>query len=159
MTTMTCKGRLEEYLDAEHVPYDVHPHQTAYGAQQMAESEHIPGKLVAKVVMVLADGKQVMLVLPGSARLDLDKAQAALRVADMRLAEEHEFAATFPDCEVGAMPPFGNLYGLPVYVDKTLAEDESILFPVGSYTEAMRVAYADFARVVKPVLADLRRGG
>jgi len=159
MTTMTCKGRLEEYLDAEHVPYDVHPHRAAYGAQQVAESEHIPGKLVAKVVIVLADGKQVMMVLPASARLDIDKAQAALRAADVRLAEEREFAATFPDCEVGAMPPFGNLYGLPVYADGRLAEDESIVFPVGAYTEAMRVAYADFARTVKPILADLAHQG
>jgi Ala-tRNA(Pro) deacylase len=156
---MACTERLQEYLTGEHVLFDLHPHQPTYGAQQVAQSEHIPGKLVAKVVIVLADGKQVMLVLPASMQVDLEKARAALNAPEVRLAQEREFAATFSDCAVGALPPFGNLYGLPVYVDQHLADDESIIFPTGSYTEAMRVAYADFARTVKPVVQDLALHG
>jgi Ala-tRNA(Pro) deacylase len=147
--------RLQDYLTAEHVLYELHPHQPAYGAQQVAQSEHVPGKAVAKVVIVVADGKQVMLVLPASMHVDLDKARAALHANEVHLAQEQEFAATFPDCAVGALPPFGNLYGLPVYVDHHLADDESIVFPTGSYTEAMRMAYADFARTVQPAVEDI----
>lgn len=152
---MTCKERLEAYLREHQVAFHEQHHITAYTAQALAAAEHVPGKMVAKVVMVLADGKQVMLVLPAPARVNFLKAAAALGASNVRLAHEEEFAATFPDCEVGAMPPFGNLYGVPVYVDKALAEDETIIFPAGTHTETMSVRYADFARLVQPTVADL----
>lgn len=119
----------------------------------MAASEHLPGRMLAKTVMVLADGQMVMLALPAPYQVDLEKAAAALGVDEARLAEEEEFADTFLDCEVGAMPPFGNLYGVPVYVEKTLAEDETIVFRSGTHTETMSVSYSDFERLVEPTVA------
>src|SRR3990172_7193008 len=107
---MNCKERLEAYLRENKVPFQVVHHPLAYTAQEVAAAEHVPGKMLAKVVMVFADGKLVMLALPAPYRVDLSKAAAALGAREARLAHEEEFAAAFPDCEVGAMPPFGNLY-------------------------------------------------
>jgi prolyl-tRNA editing enzyme YbaK/EbsC (Cys-tRNA(Pro) deacylase) len=111
---MQCKDRLESYLRGNEVPFQVQHHVRAFTAQEIASTEHIPGKLVAKVVMVIANGKTVMLALPASHRVDLAAVRTYLEAADVRLAHESEFAETFPDCEVGAMPPFGNLFGVPV---------------------------------------------
>jgi Ala-tRNA(Pro) deacylase len=119
----------------------------------VAASEHVPGRMLAKTVMVLADGEMVMLALPAPYQVDLEMAAAALGVDETRLAEEEEFEDSFPDCEVGAMPPFGNLYGVPVYVERTLAEDETIVFRSGTHTETMSVSYADFERLVEPTVA------
>jgi Ala-tRNA(Pro) deacylase len=119
----------------------------------VAASEHVPGRMLAKTVMVLSDGEIAMLALPAPYQVDLEKAAAALGVDEVRLAEEEEFADTFSDCEVGAMPPFGNLYGVPVYVEKTLAEDETIVFRSGTHTETMSVSYSDFERLVEPTVA------
>ncbi len=145
-----CKERLEAYLREQKVPYDVQEHATAYTAQEVAASESIPGKIVAKTVLVFADATLTMLVVPASYFVDLSRAAEALGVKDVRLAHEDEFATRFPDCELGAMPPFGNLYALPVYVDVSLAEDETIVFPAGSHTETLSMRYADFERLVKP---------
>ncbi len=147
---MQCKERLEAYLREHQVPFQVQQHTQSFTAQRIAESEHIPGKMVAKTVIVVADNKQIMFVLPASYRVDLDKVQAVLRAKEVRLAHEAEFVSAFPDCAVGTMPPFGNLYGLPVYVEKHLTEDETIVFPVGTYTETMSLKYADFERLVHP---------
>jgi Ala-tRNA(Pro) deacylase len=98
-----------------------------------------------------------MLALPASYQVDLGKAATALGVKEVRLAEEEEFEDTFPDCEIGAMPPFGNLYGVPVYVDETLAEDETIVFRSGTHTDTMSVSYADFERLVEPTIAEFAR--
>jgi Ala-tRNA(Pro) deacylase len=127
----------------------------AYTAQRVAESEHIPGKMVAKAVMVFADGQPVMLALPADYRVNFEKAAEVLGAKAVRLAHEDEFAATFPDCEIGAMPPLGNLYGLPVYVDRNLAEDETIVFQAGTHADTMSVKYADYERLVQPTVADL----
>jgi Ala-tRNA(Pro) deacylase len=108
--------------------------------------------------MVVADGQHAMVVMPASRRLDLARAAAALGAAEMRLAREDEFGPLFPGCDVGAMPPFGNLYGLPVWVDSTLAEDERIVFSAGTHTDTMSMRYADFARLVQPQVADLHDG-
>jgi Ala-tRNA(Pro) deacylase len=110
---------------------------------------------MAKVVMVVADGKLAMLVLPASRRVDEERAAAALDANEVRLASEEELASTFPDAEVGAMPPFGNLYGIPVYVDDELAEDETITFQAGMHTWTIALKYADFERLVGPTVADL----
>jgi Ala-tRNA(Pro) deacylase len=98
-----------------------------------------------------------MLALPAPHRADLNKAAVALGAREVRLAHEEEFAAAFPDCEVGAMPPFGNLYDLPVYVDNALAEDETIIFSAGTHTDTISMKYADFERLVKPTVAAFAR--
>jgi Ala-tRNA(Pro) deacylase len=148
-----CKDRLEAYLREKEVPFEVRHHPRAITAQEVAASEHVPGKMLAKTVMVLADGKMIMLALPAPYQVDVDKAGKVLG-GEVRLAHEEEFENTFPDCEVGAMPPFGNLYEVPVYVEAALAEDETIVFRAGSHTDTMGVSYADFERLVKPTIAE-----
>jgi len=148
-----CKDRLEAYLREKQVPFEVRHHPRAVTAQEVAASEHVPGKMLAKTVMILADGEMVMLALPAPYRVDVEKARPALGARDIRLAQEEEFEGSFPDCEVGAMPPFVNLYDLPVYVEEMLAEDETIVFRAGTHTDTMSVAYADFDRLVEPTVA------
>ena len=152
---MDCKVRLEAYLREKQVPFEMRHHPRAVTAQEVAASEHVPGKMLAKTVMVLADGKMVMLALPAPYQVDIEKASTALRAGEVRLAQEGEFEGTFPDCEVGAMPPFGNLYEVPVYVEEALAEDETIVFRAGTHTDTMSVRYADFERLVEPTVAEL----
>jgi Ala-tRNA(Pro) deacylase len=152
-----CKDRLEAYLREKQVPFDVRHHPRAITAQEVAASEHVPGKMLAKTVMVLADGKMVMLALPAPYQVDVDKAGKVLGV-EVRLAHEEEFENTFPDCEVGAMPPFGNLYEVPVYVEAALAEDETIVFRAGTHTDTMSVSYADFENLVEPTIAEFAAG-
>jgi Ala-tRNA(Pro) deacylase len=151
---MKCRERLESYLRQQQVAFDVQQHRTAYTAQEVAESEHIAGRLVAKTVVTWADGQLVLLVLPASLQVELAHLGAALGAKATRLAHEAEFVDAFPDCEVGAMPPFGNLYDLPVYVDKSLTEDEVIVFPAGTHTETMSLRYADYAQLVKPTIVE-----
>ena len=150
---MECRDRLENYLRENQVPFEEQHRPRAVTAQEVAASEHVPGRMLAKTVMVLADGEMVMLALPAPYQVDLEKAGAALAVDEARLAEEEEFEDTFSDCEVGAMPPFGNLYGVPVYVEKTLAEDETIVLRSGTHTETMSVSYSDFERLMEPTVA------
>jgi osmotically-inducible protein OsmY/prolyl-tRNA editing enzyme YbaK/EbsC (Cys-tRNA(Pro) deacylase) len=152
-----CKEKLAAYLRANHVPFETQYHRIAYTAQDVAASEHLPGQLMVKVVIAVADGELIMLVLPANHRADLTKVRATLGAREVWLAGEHDFARQFPDCEIGAMPPFGNLYDLPVYVDQTLTEDPSIVFQAGTHSETMRIQYADFARLVKPTVVDITR--
>jgi Ala-tRNA(Pro) deacylase len=152
-----CRDRLENYLRENKIPFEEQHHPRAVSAQEVAASEHVPGRMLAKTVMVLADREMVMLALPAPYQVDLEKAAAALGVDEARLAEEEEFSNSFLDCEVGAMPPFGNLYGVPVYVEKTLAEDETIVFRSGTHTETMSVSYSDFERLVEPTVAQFAR--
>jgi Ala-tRNA(Pro) deacylase len=152
---MSCKEKLEDHLREQAVPFEVHHHPPAYTAQRVAELEHVSGKMVVKVVMAFADGKMVMLAVPAPKHVSLTKAADATGAKDVRLAHEDEFAAAFPDCEVGAMPPFGNLYGLPVFADTELAQDEMIVFNAGTHQDTIHMKYADFERLVKPSLASL----
>jgi osmotically-inducible protein OsmY/prolyl-tRNA editing enzyme YbaK/EbsC (Cys-tRNA(Pro) deacylase) len=152
-----CRDKLATYLRANHAPFETQHHRIAYTAQDVAASEHLPSQLMAKVVMAVADGELIMVVLPANHRADLAKVRAALGASELWLAKEHDFAHVFPDCELGAMPPFGNLYDLPVYVDATLTEQPSIVFQAGTHTETMRIRYADFARLVKPTVLDIAR--
>ncbi len=154
---MACRDRLEAYLCENGVPFEVQHHPRAITAQEVAAAEHVPGKMLAKVVMVSADGEMVMLSLPAPYQVDLQKVGKMLGAEEARLAEEEEFEGAFPDCEVGAMPPFGNLYGLPVYVEEALAEDETIFFRAGTHTDTMSVGYADFERLVEPTVAEFAR--
>jgi Ala-tRNA(Pro) deacylase len=143
-------NKLKEYLDSEDVKYVSITHSPAYTAQQIAASAHIPGKELAKTVVVKLDGKLAMAVLPASFKVDFDLLKEVSGAEKVELAGEAEFKESFPGCEVGAMPPFGNLYGLDVYAAETLAEDEEIAFNACSHTELIKLSYADFERLVKP---------
>jgi Ala-tRNA(Pro) deacylase len=151
----TCRVRLEAYFIQNNVPFAEQSHPTAFTAQEVAASDHVSGKILAKVVMVKADERLVMLVVPAHERVDLDKAAGVLGAGRVRLAEEDEFEEAFPDCEAGAMPPFGNLYGIPVFVDRELAVNLNLVFQAGTHTDTMGIRFEDFERLVRPVLADL----
>jgi Ala-tRNA(Pro) deacylase len=151
---MECRDRLEDYLRENGVPFEVQHHPRTITAQEVAATEHVPGKMLAKVVMVLVDGEMVMLTLAAPYQVNLEKVGKVLGADKARLAEEEEFEGAFPDCEVGAMPPFGNLYDLPVYVEEDLTEDETIYFRAGTHTDTMSVRYADFERLVEPTVAE-----
>lgn len=153
-----CRERLEEYLREHGVPYELHEHPQAFTAQEVAGSEHVSGKKFAKVVIVLAGGRPAMLVLPASRKVDLAKAAVLLGDPEIRLAREREFALAFGDCEPGAMPPFGNLYGLPVLVDESLARQETVYFRAGSHKETMSIAFRDFVRLAHPLRGDFTKG-
>ena len=142
--------RLKEYLDQEKVPYQHDVHRTAYTAQEVAAEEHVPGKMVAKTVVVRVDDRFALAVLPASLRVDLSALKASLSAKEVRLAPEFEFTGLFSDCDVGAMSPFGNLYGLPVYVEESLTKDPEIVFNAGTHQDTIRMPYADFARLVQP---------
>jgi Ala-tRNA(Pro) deacylase len=152
VSDVKCKERLERYLREHKVPFEVMAHAPSYTMQEVAAALHVSGKQVAKVVIVKADEEMVMLVLPAPYRLNLGKVRTMLGTKKARLAQEGEFADFFPDCAPGAMPPFGNLYDVPVYVDRALAENESIVFRVGTHRETMRIAYADLARLARPTV-------
>jgi len=151
---MKGKERLEAYLRENGVPYESRHHPLAYTAQEVAAAEHVPGRMLTKVVMARADDRMVMLVLPAPHRVDLQKLKGLLGAKEIRLAREEEFVDLFPDCEVGAMPAFGNLYDVPVYADKALAEEETIVMQAGTHTDTISLRYADFQRLVKPTVAE-----
>jgi len=144
--------RLKAFLDENGVKYVTQSHSVAYTAQEVAALAHIPGAELAKTVMVVLDGKMAMAVVPASHRLDFDRLAEIAGVQQIELAREEEFRDYFPACALGAMPPFGNLYDMPVYVEEALAEDVSIWFAAGSHSELIRLAYADFERLVAPAL-------
>jgi Ala-tRNA(Pro) deacylase len=146
--------KLKEFLDEHKVKYVTLSHSPAYTAQEIAAKAHVPGKDIAKTVLVKIDGKLVMAVLPGSFKINFESLKKALGSDNVRLADEHEFIDKFPDCEVGAMPPFGNLYGVEVFVANNLAEDEEILFNACSHSQLIKMAYSDYERLVKPVRLD-----
>jgi Ala-tRNA(Pro) deacylase len=154
---LRCKDRLVAYLHANQVPFVIQHHRIAYTAQDVAASEHLPGQLMAKVVMAVADSALIMLVLPANHRADLTRVRAALGASAVWLADESDFASRFADCAIGAMPPFGNLYDLPVYVDLTLTKDPAFVFQAGTHSDTMQIRYADFARLVKPTVVDIAR--
>ena len=142
--------KLKKFLDENGVKYVSITHSRAYTAQEAAASAHIPGKQVAKVVIVKLDGELAMAVLPATCKVDFDRLKEASGAGEAGLAAEAEFDGMFTECELGAMPPFGNLYGMDVYVAERLAGDEEIAFNACSHTELIRLAYADFERLAKP---------
>jgi Ala-tRNA(Pro) deacylase len=145
---------LESYLRENGATFEVQHHARAITAQEVAATEHVPGKMFAKTVMVLGDEEMAMLVVPAPYHVNPERAAEALGASEVRLAGEEDFESAFPDCELGAMPPFGNLYGVPVHVDRVMAEDETIVFRAGTHTDAMSVRYADFERLVEPNVAE-----
>ncbi len=142
--------KLKKYLDENSIKYRTIVHSTAYTAQQIAASAHIPGKEVAKTVMVKIDDKMAMTVLPASYKVDFDLLKEVVGTKKVELATEREFKDLFPECEIGAMPPFGNLYDMDVYVAESLLEDEEIAFNAGSHTELIKLSMKDYAKLVKP---------
>jgi Ala-tRNA(Pro) deacylase len=151
---MTISKRLKDYLEKNRIPYELGYHMMVYTAQEVAAAQHVPGKEMAKVVMVKADGKMVMLVLPASYQVDMKKLKAALQCKKVGMAKEKDFEELFPECEIGAMPPFGNLYNIDVWVDQVLAEDEFIVVQGGSHVETLKIKYSDYARLVSPKVGD-----
>ena len=151
---MVVTARLKAFLDEQKVTYHELRHHKAYTAREIAEALHVPGRELAKVVIVNVGNRLVMGALSSNFSVDLPRFAVVAGADTARIATEEEFEKLFPDCEMGAMPPFGNLYDMPVFVDRSLAEDEAIVFEAGNHHEAIRIQYADFERLVKPTLAD-----
>jgi Ala-tRNA(Pro) deacylase len=152
---MPILRRLKELFDDAKVSYEVYNHPLAYTAQEIAARQHFSGKEMAKVVMIEVDDRLIMGVIPGSQKINLNTVKASLGAKQVRLATEDEFISRFPECEIGAMPPFGHLFGLPVFVDPALEKDDVIYFNAGNHVQTVRLSYKDFARLVKPQIARL----
>lgn len=150
--------RLKEFLDGHGVKYLTIKHSPAYTAQEIAASAHVRGRELAKTVVVKLDGRMALAVLPASVKVDLDLLRRESGAGKAELASESEFVGAFPECELGAMPPFGNLYGMPIYVDDRLLEDEEIVFNAGSHSELIRMSYDDFERLTVPKVVHISRG-
>jgi Ala-tRNA(Pro) deacylase len=147
--------KLKEFLDSNRVKYVSISHSSAYTAMEIAAMAHVPGKDMAKTVMVKIDGHMAMAVLPATHMIKMDLLKKAIGSGDVRLATEQEFKDKFPDCEVGAMPPFGNLYNMDVYASDSLKEDEEIVFNAGSHTELFKLSYKDFEKLVNPKVVQI----
>lgn len=147
-------NKVREFLDSRGVKYVTIRHSPAFTAAEVAVSAHVAGRDFAKTVMMWVGGQLAMVVLPASRRIVLHDLREMLESPEARLATETEFRDLFPDCEVGAMPPFGNLYGLPVYVSTRLITEPEIAFNAGTHTEVIRMAYADFESLVKPMVLE-----
>jgi Ala-tRNA(Pro) deacylase len=143
-------NRLREFLDSHNVQYVVISHSVAYTAQGIAALTHISGKELAKTVIVKLDGSLVMTVLPASMQVDLLRLKTVTGAMNAAIASEQEFQEKFPDCQTGAMPPFGNLYDIPVFADESLTHDKEIAFNAGTHLELIRMAWDDFQNLVKP---------
>lgn len=153
----TIPDRIREFLEQAAVEYEVIPHRTDHTAAQTAWDTHTPRPAFAKTVFVEVDGRGAMAVLPASDRLAPEKLRLALDARDVRVLEEWEVDRLCPDCEVGAAPPLGNLYALPVYVSTALSCDGPITFNGGTHRVAIRIDYADFAKLVEPDVVPLAR--
>ena len=151
---MEIPKKLIDCLDQNNVQYEILRHAEAITAQRIAQAEHVKGRHQAKVVMVKSGDQHLMVVLPADHHLDLEKVEKAVG-RSVSLGKENEFKSLFPDTAIGAMPPFGNLYDLPTYVDKHLAEQDYVVFEAGTHTEAIRMSYSDFEKIVRPKVEDL----
>jgi Ala-tRNA(Pro) deacylase len=147
--------RLHEVLDSAGVAYEVTTHDEAFAAHEVAHAEHVTGWDVAKPIMLKIGDELAMIVVPGPVDVDLDKVRTVLGGADVRLASEPEFEDTFPDCELGAHPPFGNLYDVPVFLDETMRAREQMICRDGSHTETVTIATSDFLSLVAPEIVDV----
>ena len=148
-------SKLREFLDSHRIKYLVISHSLAYTAQGVAALAHVSGKKLAKTVIVKIDGALAMAVIPASFHVDLDRLRMLTGAQSVEVAGELEFKDAFPDCDTGAMPPFGNLYDMPVYADESLAANEEITFTAGTHRELVRMYWADMARLVNPTVDKL----
>lgn len=155
MSELKCAETVRRHLLERGIAYEVTEHRETFTAQEMAAALHEPGARVAKVVMLMADGRLVMAVLAAPDHVSLNRARAALGAKEARLATEDEFGAAFPDCDLGAAPPFGGLYGVPVYLDRRLLDADSLVFAAGSHRHSMRLGLAAYREAARPVEADL----
>lgn len=156
---MAIAPEVEKLLKNEGVSYDILKHPTAYTAQEEAAASHISGYEWAKTVIYFTeDDEPIMAVLPASYHVNQEKLAELVGSGSLRLAEESDFAGLYPNCEPGAMPPLGNLYGQRVFVDERLTKDEEIVFNAGNHSEAVRMSYADYERLAKPTVGDFSRG-
>jgi len=146
--------RLKEYLNRNNVKYVSIVHSEAYTAQEIAELAHVSGKELAKTIVIKKDGQAAMAVLSASHKIEWNLLKAATGAVKVELAGEREFRDMFPDCEVGAMPPFGNLYGMEVFVETSLTRDREIAFNAGSHIELIKLSFEDFSRLVNPKVAN-----
>ncbi len=149
---MAVTASVQEFLRRANIPYSVFPHRPAYTAQEEAAVSHVPGRDWAKAVVCFADGQPILAVVPADLSVDLGRLAVLAGADAIRLGYEDELDALFPDCERGAMPPFGPLYHLAVFVDQALAAENQIVFNAGTHTDAVRMAYDDFARIARPVV-------
>jgi Ala-tRNA(Pro) deacylase len=147
---MSVPQSICDYLDSQHVSYEWLHHALAFPAQEVAHTLHVSGKHFAKAVMLQADGRPVMAVLPASHRLNLQELKTQLDAKHVEMLPEGELTKLCPDCELGAFPPFGNLYSVETLVDRSLAQSDEIVFNAGSHTDALRMKYADYANLTKP---------
>lgn len=148
---MSITNRLQELLEENDISYDVIEHAPAYTAQEEAAAAHVPGRTWAKTVVLVADGEPQMAVLPATHRVNEERFRQLLGAEGVRLADEEEFASLYPDCEPGAMPPFGTLYGQTTFVDETLRQAERIAFNAGDHETAVEIAYSDYETLASPV--------
>lgn len=145
-------SKIRTFLDSHHIKYLVISHSLAYTAQGVAALAHVSGKQLAKTVIVKIDGILGMVVIPASLHVDLNRLRKVTGARTVELASEVEFTGAFPDCETGAMPPFGNLYDMAVYADASLAENEEITFTAGTHRELVRMSWEDMLRLVNPTV-------
>jgi Ala-tRNA(Pro) deacylase len=142
--------RLTSYLDQQQVPYRHTTHPLAFTAREVARAEHMPERKLAKTIVFLADDRYGMAVLPADSLVDMQELRLVLDMPRLRLATEKELAALFPDCEVGAMPPLGALFDMPVYIDYSLTHEDEIAFNASTHRDVIHMKYVDFANVVWP---------
>ena len=151
---MEIPKRLIDCLNESKVHYEILHHPEAVTAQRIAQVEHVKGRHHAKVVMLKSGDQHLMMVLPADHQIDLEKVEKVIGKV-VSLDKEQEFKSVFSDCAIGAMPPFGNLYGLPTYVDEHLAEQDYVVFEAGTHTDAIKMSYRDYEKIVKPEARDL----
>lgn len=145
---MAISEKLKNLLEGNKIPYDVELHKELFTAQEVSASEHITGYEFAKVVMLKADGEVIMVVIPAPYEVSIEKIKA-LGYKKVELAKESEFKDLFPECDTGAQPPFGNLYGITFYVDKSLGQEEEIVFNSGNHTETIKIRVRDFEQLIE----------
>lgn len=152
---MPMLRRLKEVLDQAKISYEVYNHPRAFTTPEIAATQHITGRAMAKVVILRVDGSLVMAVLPSNRMVSFGNVKTSLGAKEVSLATEEQFTALFPECEIGAMPPFGNLFGLPVYVDPALSRYDSLYFNAGNHMQTVRMKYEDYKRLVNPEIVRL----
>ena len=151
---MNIALKIKELLDKESIAYEVLEHNPAFTASEIAEAQHLPGHQVVKSVILNADGKWILCMLPATHKIDFEKLKRAFKLTEVSLANEGIMAVLFPGCEVGAMPPFGQLARMPVFVECNLLENEAVAFNAGTHTELLKMRFKDFMRLVKPISGD-----
>lgn len=152
---MAISSKLKSYLDKKNIHYQILEHDVAYTALEIAKAQHIPGRQFVKSVILNADGKYILCVLPSIHFIDMEKCKNILKAQQLSLAEEEEVAKLFPEYEVGGEPPFGQLSSLPVYMDKILQEDEEIAFNAGNHSEIIKMKLSDYIHLVNPIFVDI----